>query len=179
VRVAGPHPALRATFSPREKGGSGVCESELSLFSGLQRDLRVSRAGAFERERTLDGRRKAARLKFLARPRNGGKSVIAVELADNPDHAIDSLEIRSRCGGVHRAVRYEQRLVEAADLKREELGWGLRHTLSEDLANDITHPLERKALLRGNLGDRNAAIEKADDPLLALGLFQLRGSSRR
>jgi hypothetical protein len=64
-------------------------------------------------------------------------------------------------------------------LKREELGWGLRHTLSEDLANEIAHPLERKTLLRGNLGNRNAAIEKADDPLLALGLFQLRGSSRR
>jgi len=127
----------------------------------------------------LDGRRKPARLKFLARTRNGGESVIAVELADDPDHAIDSLEIRSRRGGVHRAVSYEQRLVEAADLKREELGRGLRHTLSEDVANDIAHPLERKTLLRGNLGDRNAAIEEADDPLLALGHFQPRRSSRR
>ena len=80
-----------------------VSESELSLFNGLRRDLRVTRAWAFERERTLDGRRKPARLKFLARPRNSGKSVIAVELADDPDHAIDGLEVRSLCGGVHRA----------------------------------------------------------------------------
>jgi hypothetical protein len=141
--------------------------------------LRVTLARAFERERTLYGRRKPARPEFLARPRNGGKSVITVELADDPDHAIDSLEIRSRCGGVHRAVSYEQRLVEAADLKREELGWRLRHTLSEDLANDIAHPLERKTLLRGDLGDRNAAIEEADDPLLTLGLFHACDSARR
>ncbi len=57
------------------------------------------RARAFERERTLDGRREPARLRFLARPRNGGKSVIAVELADDFDHAIDGLEVRSFCGG--------------------------------------------------------------------------------
>jgi hypothetical protein len=118
-----------------------------------------------------------ARLKFFARPHNGAKPVIAVEFADDPDHAIDGLKIRSSCGGVHRAVSYEQRLVEAADLKREELGWGLRHTLSEDLANEIAHPLERKTLLRGNLWDRNAPIEEADDALLALGLFQAGGSS--
>jgi hypothetical protein len=65
----------------------------------------------------------------------------------------------------------------AADLKGEELGWGLRHTLSEDLANDFPHPLERKTLLRGNLGDRNAPIEEADDALLTLDLFQAGGSS--
>ena len=106
------------------------------------------------------------RLSFLARPRNGGESVIAVELAHDSDDAIDRLEIRSRRWRVHRAVGHEQRFVEAADLKGEELGRGLRHALSEDLANDFAHPLERKPLLRGNLGDRNAAIEEADDPLL-------------
>ena len=125
----------------------------------------------------LDGRRKPARLKFLARTRNGGESVIAVELADDPDHAIDSLEIRSRRGGVHRAVSYEQRLVEAADLKREELGRGLRHTLSEDVANDIAHPVERRALGGRDLRYRNAAIEEADDPLFTPDFFALRGSS--
>ena len=74
-----------------------VRESELSLFNGLRRDSRVTRARAFERERALDGRREPARLSFLARPRNSGKSVIAVELADDLDHAIDGLEVRSLC----------------------------------------------------------------------------------
>ena len=38
------------------------------------------------------------RLSFLARPRDSGKSVIAVELADDLDDAIDGLEVRSLCG---------------------------------------------------------------------------------
>jgi hypothetical protein len=117
------------------------------------------------------------RLSFLTRPRDSGESVIAVELADDLDDTIDGLEVRSLGGGVHRAERHEERFVEAADLKREEFGWWLRHTLSEDLANDFPHPLERKTLLRGNLGDRNAPIEEADHALLTLGLFHAGGSS--
>ena len=64
-------------------------------------------------------------------------------------------------------------------MKREEFGRGLRHALSEDLANEIAHPLERKTLARRDLGDRSAAIEEADDPRLTLGLIQARRSSRR
>jgi hypothetical protein len=93
------------------------------------------------------------RLSFLARPRDSGKSVIAIELADDPDHAIDSLEVRSQRGGVHRAVGHEQRFVETADLKGEEFGWRLRHTFSKDLANEIAHTLQRKAFFRGDLWD--------------------------
>ena len=67
---------------------------------------------------------------------------------------------------MHRAVGHEQRFVKPAYLKREELGRRLRHALGEDLPNEIAHPLERKPLARGDLGDRNAAIEEADDPRL-------------
>ena len=100
------------------------------------------RLGAFKRERTLDGRQ-PARLSFLARPRVSAKAVIAIELADDFHNAIDGFEVGSLCGGVHRAERHEQRFVETADLRGEEFGRGLRHTLREDLANDIAHPLER------------------------------------
>jgi hypothetical protein len=98
------------------------------------------------------------RLSFLARPRGSGESVIAVELAYDLDDTIDGLEIRTRFGGVHRAERHEQRFVETADLKGEEFGWGLRHTLREDVANDVAHPLERKTSL--------AAISGTEAPRL-------------
>jgi hypothetical protein len=117
------------------------------------------------------------RLSFLARPRGSGESVVAVELADDPDDTIDSLEVRTLRGGVHRAERHEQRFVETADLKGEEFGGRLRHTLGEDLANDVAHPLERKALAGRDLRHRIAAIEETDDPLFAADLFALRGSS--
>jgi hypothetical protein len=118
-----------------------------------------------ERERTLDRRREPVRLVFLARPRDSGESVIAVELADDLDDTIDGLEVRTLRSGVHRAERHEQRFVETADLKREEFGWRLRHTLREDFANHIAHPLERKTLAGGDLGHRSAAIEETHDPL--------------
>jgi hypothetical protein len=120
-----------------------------------------------------------ARLKFLTRPRDSAKSVIAVEFAHDFDDPIDRLEVRSRHGSVHRAVRHEQRFAEAADLKREELGQWLRHALRAALPNQIVHPLQRKTLARGDLSDRNAAIEEADDPRLTLAPFQARRSSRR
>jgi hypothetical protein len=124
----------------------------------------------------LDGRRQITRFSFLTQPRNSGKSVIAVELADDSHNAIDGLEVRTRRGSVHRAERHEQRFVETADLKGEEFGWGLRHTLREDLANDIAHPLERKAFAGRDLRHRSAAIEETNDPLLTLDFFAPRGS---
>ena len=66
-----------------------------------------------------------------------------------------------------RLTASEQRFVEAADLKREELGRRLGHGLGEDLPNKIAHALERKAFARGDLDDRNPAIKKANDPRLA------------
>jgi hypothetical protein len=117
------------------------------------------------------------RLSFLARPRGSGESVIAVELAYDLDDTIDGLEIRTRFGGVHRAERHEQRFVETADLKGEEFGWGLRHTLREDVANDVAHPLERKTLAGRDLRHRSAAIEETHDPLFTVDLFAPRGSS--
>ena len=116
------------------------------------------------------------RLSFLARPRDSGKSVIAVELTDDSHYAIDGLEVRSLCRGVHRAERHEQRFVETADLKGEEFSWRLRHTLREDLADDVAHPLERKALVGRDLRHRSAAIEETDDPLFTPDLFATRGS---
>ncbi len=103
--------------------------------------------------------------------------MIAVELAHNSDDAIDGLEVRTLFGVVHRGERHEQRFVETADLKGEEFSWGLRHTLGEDAANDIAHPLERKALGGRDLRNRSAAIEETYDPLFTPDLFALRGSS--
>ena len=117
------------------------------------------------------------RLSFLARPRDSGKSVIAVELAHDFDDAIDGLEVRTRCGVVHRAERHEQRFVETIDLNGEEFGWRLRHTLREDLADNITHPLEGKALAGRDLRHRSAPIEETHDPLFTPDLFAPRGSS--
>jgi hypothetical protein len=125
----------------------------------------------------LDMRREPARLGFLTRPRDSGESVIAVELADDSDHAIDGLEVRTLCFGVQRAERHEQRFVETADLESEEFGWGLRHTLGEDFADHIAHPLERKALAGRDLRHRSAAIEETHDPLFTPDLFAPRGSS--
>jgi hypothetical protein len=99
-----------------------------------------------------------------------------VEFAHDFDDPIDRLEVRSGHGRVHRAVGHEQRFVETADLEREELGRSLRHALGEDLPNEIAHALERKTLARRDLGDRNAAIEEADDPRLTLAPFQARRS---
>ena len=121
--------------------------------------------------------RKPVRLSFLVRPRGSGESMIAVELADDSDDTIDGLEVRTRRGGMHRAERHEQRFVETADLKGEEFGWRLRHTLREDLANDVAHPLERKALAGRDLRNRSAAIEETHDPLFTPDLFAPRGSS--
>jgi hypothetical protein len=75
------------------------------------------------------------------------------------------------------ALKDEQRFVETADLKGEEFGWRLRHTLREDLANDVPHPLERKTLAGRDLRNRSAAIEETDDPLFTVDLFAPRGSS--
>jgi hypothetical protein len=98
------------------------------------------------------------RLSFIARPRGSGESVIAVQLADDLDDAIDRLEVRALCGGVHRAETHEQRFVETADLNGEEFGWRLRRTLREDLANNIAHPLERKTLAGRDLRHRSARL---------------------
>jgi hypothetical protein len=117
------------------------------------------------------------RLSFLARPQGRSETVITVELADDSHNTINSLEVRSLYGGVHCAERREQRFVEAADLKGEEFGRGLRHALGENLSNDVAHPLERKTLAGRDLRNRSAAIEEAHDPLFTLNLFAPRGSS--
>jgi hypothetical protein len=46
------------------------------------------------RDRALGGRGKAERLTLLAPAGNGGESVIAVELAYDPDDSIDRFEVR-------------------------------------------------------------------------------------
>jgi hypothetical protein len=107
------------------------------------------------------------------------KSVIAVELAPDFAHPIDRFEIRPQPGRVHRAVRDEQRVVETADLKREELGrgWGIRWagiSLTR-LRMRFSERCSRAAIS----GDRNAAIEQADDPRLTLGPVQASRSPRR
>ena len=49
---------------------------------------------------------------------SGGESVIAVELARDPEDSIDRFEVRSRRRIVHGAVGDEQRLVEPTHLQR-------------------------------------------------------------
>ena len=66
-----------------------------------------------ERDRALSGWEKAERLTLVARARNGDESVIAVELAHDPDDSIDRFEVRPLRRIVHGAIGNEQRLVEA------------------------------------------------------------------
>ena len=68
------------------------------------------------------------------------KAVITVKLAHDPDDPVNHLEVRP----AYRAIGDEQRLVEAADLQRHELGRRLWHALGEDLANEVAHALERE-----------------------------------
>src|SRR5208282_970089 len=70
--------------------------------------------------------------------------------------AVDRREVRPG----HRAVGDEQRLIEAAHLQRGVLGRRPRHAPGEDLPNEIAHALERNAVLRRDLVDRNAGVEE-------------------
>ncbi len=105
-------------------------------------------ARRFEREGALS-RRGEPQFLDAGRDVAGRKAMVAVELAHDPDDAVDRLEVRR----AHCAIRDEQRLAEAADLQRDELGRGLRHPPGEDLPNEVAHTLERKALPRRNLID--------------------------
>jgi hypothetical protein len=111
------------------------------------------------RDRALGRRGKAERLTLLARPGNSGESVIAVELAHDPDDSIDRLEVRPSRRIVHGAVGDEQRLIEPAHLQRQEFARWLGHTLRQDFPHKITHMLDRNARPAGDLGDREAAIQ--------------------
>jgi hypothetical protein len=51
---------------------------------------------SLERDKALGGRGKAERLTLLMPTRNGSESVIAVELAHDPDDSIDRFEVRPR-----------------------------------------------------------------------------------
>ena len=53
-----------------------------------------------------------------APPLGCDETVIAIELTHNLDDAIDSLKVGPR----HRVKGYQERLVETAHLRREELG---------------------------------------------------------
>ena len=71
-----------------------------------------------ECDRVLSGWGKAERLTLLAPAGSGGESVIAIELARDPEDSIDRFEVRSRRRIVHGAVGDEQRLVEPTHLQR-------------------------------------------------------------
>ena len=119
-------------------------------------------------------RRQTRRLRHCD-PSGDGETVIAVELAHNLHHAIDRLEVLRR----HCAVGYEQGLVEAAHLKRQELGGRRRRTAGEERADRLAHGALAHAIAVGDLGDRKAAVQEADNARLALGPFLSRRASRR
>jgi hypothetical protein len=136
-------PCIRSILLPFYPLASdpAISESESSLFNRLRRHFRVSETVGvrrFERKRALSGRREP---QFLGAGRDGAGSeaVVAVELAHDPDDAVDRLKVRP----AHRAIRHEQRLAEAADLQRDELGWRLRHAPGEDLPNEVADALKR------------------------------------
>ena len=97
-------------------------------------------------------------------PRVGG-----MKFPHDPDHPVDRLEVRSGNRAVHRGIGHEQRLIEAAHLKREELGRRPGHARVEDFPHEIAHPL-RATPWRGDLGDGHAGVQEIDDPPLAVGL---------
>ena len=103
-------------------------------------------------------------------PPAGGKSMIAVELAHDFHHTVDGAKIGPR----HGAVGDQKRLVEAAHLQRDELGRRLGHAAGKNLGNERAHALFRHVLPRRDLGDRNAAVQKVDDPTFPPGLGEAR-----
>ena len=70
---------------------------------------------------------------------------------------------------MRRSVGHEQRFIEPADLKRKELGRWRGHALCEDFPHEIAHPVERDALLGGDLGGGHPGVQKVHDPLFAVG----------
>ena len=107
-----------------------------------------------ERDRALSGWGKAALLTFLAEAGNGDESVIAVELAHDPDDSIDRFEVRPRRRIVHGAIGDEERLVEPAHLQRQIFGRRLGHSFRQDFSHKIAHMLDRNTGLARDLSDR-------------------------
>jgi hypothetical protein len=102
------------------------------------------------------------------------ETVISVELPDDLDDAVDSLEIGAR----HRRVGDEQGFVQSADLHGEEFGWRLRHAPGEDLLNQRPHPFQRDALARRDLGNGDARVQQCDDPFFPIDRPEPRRSPR-
>ncbi len=101
--------------------------------------------------------------------------MVAVELAHDPDHPIDRLEVHAR----HGAVGDEQRFVEPADLDRDKLRGRRRHAAGEDLPNQSAHPLLPDPDVLRDLDDRQAPVEVIDDHLLPLEFRRSRGARVR
>jgi hypothetical protein len=85
----------------------------------------------------------------------GGKTVIAVKFAHNFHHAIHRSKVLVR----HRAIGDKQRLVEAADLKRDEFGGRARRTPRQNFLDALPDASLCNALPRGDFGNRDAGVE--------------------
>jgi hypothetical protein len=124
-----------------------------NLFKPLRRHLRANPRG---------DARLAPRGDFVGRFGRNGKApplgcdetVMAIERAHNLDDAIDSLKVGPR----HRVKGYQERLVETAQLHREELGGRLGHAASENASNQRAHALLANVLPLRDHGDRHAAV---------------------
>ena len=100
--------------------------------------------------------------------------MIAVELAhDSHDEAN-----RPKVLGRHGAIGRQQRLVQPADLKRDEILRRLGPAAGENRTHDRAHALLRHPDPRRNLGDCDAAVQKADDQPFPLGLGRARRAAR-
>ena len=116
---------------------------------------------------------RSERVRLEAAPAgDGGKPMIAVELAHDFDHLVDRLEVGQR----HGAVGDQQRLVQPARLDRHEFLRRMRHAAVEDVSDHGVHALLAQPHLRRDLGHRHAAIEVFDDALFPLEFRQPRGA---
>ncbi len=104
----------------------------------------------------------------------GDKTVGAVELAHDPHHEGDRLQVL----GGHRAIGHEQRLVEPAGLQRSVFLRRGGHAAGEDLLDERVHALLRHAEALSDLDDRQAAVEGIDDQPLALEPHPASGAPR-
>ena len=151
----------RLTAPPLPARGEGRpggrhSRAQISGFQSLAAAISAPCGGRrFERKR--DVRRHGGPAPRVAGVPRGGETVIAVELPDDFDDAVDCLEVGAR----HRAVGDQQRLVQTADLDGEELGRRLRHAPGEDFLHQRPHPF-------ASVTPSRDAISATETPLFSI-----------
>ena len=92
--------------------------------------------------------------------------MIAIEFADDLDHAIQRLQVARH----HLRVGDRHRVVQPADLQRNEATRRIDVAARQHLGDELSHPTGREVLGKRDLGDREARRQAIEDAQLALGV---------